>query len=822
MSVRCRAISFLRRAAALWNNIMMRSNTRYAYQRGTLLLSWRVSVLWELSWEHILSEIRRLTKTLSILVPLVTAVASQAAVVNLDLLGGIGDFDYSACTAWNSGYTGADYDFSTNSGWVSEPDAAGWRYGYNSASSSDAVAVGWMRQSGSTVNPGKHIGCWIADSQGLGGTNCQAFSLKGYYGAAGTVLLSTHIPTGTSPSGLQIGDSVTFRLDYVRMADYADLPAGTTVTFKMGLKWPGYSVEKVLDPSSSPFSAELTGGPLPTGVKAVTAYVSIGGAGPLDARQPTLFLDGARLWVRRPGVSGYVQEVVPVIGNRGIQSLKPFYGRGGLDVRDVTQRYDRVMLQTEEDYVLVPRLKYYNPNVKVYLYQSSRVIDRRDSRGVDPFFSSSPIGFGFVTSTYPGWLYSNGIGGYASNVAYPNEYYARVADASYQSTWAQNAITRARRARFDGIWLDQVTAGPEIRSGSTLVQPKQEAWEMQKFLHAVIPTLRSNGLDVIQNACTKHPQSGDGQVYLDPFWLPTDPYNPPAYAANTPSKTPNSLCQEWAFFITDEANSMRNRYDKLYWRQCLDDMDAIKSWNTAVGDRALSDADKKWLHMLVIGTDAPEDPAYGADGWLYFGLTSYLLAQNDWTTFGCGVRPTYSAEIDLSVTNRLGAPSGDHLPYNGDQYCRYRTYSATADGGVGGVVVVNANPDASREYTLEFDAVDAWGTRFASGSRITLPPHTGRILLRSNSNIRLTISAPTQDVMPGQVVSVVVTYTNTGSADADDAVVRAEVPPELTYVSGSGEGSGGRYDPVSNSVTWLVGTVPAGQGGVRIFQAKVN
>ncbi|MHB9038169.1 MAG: hypothetical protein ACYC64_16050, partial [Armatimonadota bacterium] len=54
--------------------------------------------------------------------------------------------------------------------------------------------------------------------------------------------------------------------------------------------------------------------------------------------------------------------------------------------------------------------------------------------------------------------------------------------------------------------------------------------------------------------------------------------------------------------------------------------------------------------------------------------------------------------IDLSITQRLGTPDGTHFANVGDAYCRWRRYKATDDGGVGGIVVVNANETASRKY----------------------------------------------------------------------------------------------------------------------------
>ena len=96
-----------------------------------------------------------------------------------------------------------------------------------------------------------------------------------------------------------------------------------------------------------------------------------------------------------------------------------------------------------------------------------------------------------------------------------------------------------------------------------------------------------------------------------------------------------------------------------------------------------------------------------------------------------GADRPYYPNPDLSITLALGDPGGDHAAYNGDSYLRYRFYDANSGGAVGGVVIVNANTDAARNYTVPFDAVDEQGSPVPAGAVITLGPNTGRILLKA-------------------------------------------------------------------------------------------
>lgn len=760
--------------------------------------------------------------------------ACMAELVRVDLLGGLGDFEYGADVTWGSSYNGPDYDFAANSGWVSEPEVSGARWGYNLPGPDDQVAVGWMRGTSSALRPGANFVFRIAEGSGIGGSNCQHVAIRAMTSGSGTADLYTRFPVTAKGSDVRVGDRLVFRVESLRMVDYQNLPQGTTVSYRIALSWrkndpnnPGSTIPVVvnrpIEPSVVPVSAEVEG-VIDPGATSVTAYISVLTAGDLDGKQPGFYADGARAYLQRAeSPAEYAYWEVPVRRDRSIQTMKAYFKPTTVDdVYEIATDYDLVMFQNQGDARFVARLRHLNPSIKVYLYESGGTItDWRDHRGIDAWYSNSPVGFAYATSNHPEWLYSNDAGSYVYDPKYPNHYYTRVSDPAYQSYWATRTVSFATLGRYDGVWVDALERLGEKRSGGALVCPARGEWEVQQFLHSVVPVLRSAGVEVIQNGCALHLETDPGRIYFDPFWLPEEPYTAPYYAANTPSICADSLYQEWAFFKHGPVDgSLANKYYTDYWLQCLADMDAIRTWNTADGDRALPANRKKLYHMLVHGVDRADDPAGGISGWLQFGLCSYLLGANEWTTLGVSKVGDYRAKVDLSITRRLGSPTGDHQAYAGDIYLRYRLYDADGSGGQGGVVIANGNLDGPRTYTLLFDAVDESGNFADAGTSIVLPPHSGRIFLRQVEKVYIRVAVPTATVVPGQVLSISVEYVNRGAA-ATNVVLRAKVPDGMKYVAGSG-GEGAVFDPSSGTVSWIAPSVAAGERGSRTFQAKVD
>lgn len=752
--------------------------------------------------------------------------AACADLVKTDLLLGRGDFEKSTYTCWWSTYAGTDYDFDANSVYRIPNQPAG----YSQPTADDWVADGWRRNTGPTVNPGRHIVFRMVPGAGIDGSNCQYFALKNIASGDAYANLDAYLVVDAAKSHrLQPGDTITFRLDHIRMTGYGSIPIGTSVRFFMRIN---EVAARELTPSQTPFSASVTG-VIPNGLSRVTLSIYIQVSGNLGAAQPGIYVDGAHCYVRRDGSAGDEMRHVPVLRDRIVNTQNVFFHEAWTDIYAAARDHD-VLVTHENEYEYVPVLRAFNPNIKVYLYQSGAMcLDWTDSNGVESFFNQNFLGFFTAKRDYPDWLYTGGTGidGYVNSPDYPDRYYLRITTPQYQDRWAQAAISKALKMGVAGIWIDDLT---------TLVEKthrvNREAWEVQNFLHAVCPRLKAAGLQVAVNYCSQNLQNvpvwdgGNGLIWFNPFWTPTSSYPESAgYRANTPDKTPDVFFQEHSFF---RPRPTENYYEESYWLRCLEDMRIVGDWNSALGPGGapmLADSQKRRMHVWVKGRDFENDPAHGQNGWINFGLCSYLLAQNEWTNVGfwimqapLGPTAVPYPEVDLSVTKKLGVPDGDHAAYNGDPRVRYRRYKRGPEGSTGGVVVVNGRAGSAAVYRVEFDASDPAGNLIPAGTDITLRPRTGRILLRGEGKLDLQVNVPLQGVVSGQALTVVVAYSNTGSAVVENAVVRTTVPGELTYVAGSAEQSGGFFDPSANAVSWNVGAVAPQSGGFRTFTAVVK
>ncbi|MFH1314379.1 MAG: hypothetical protein ABIJ00_14275 [Candidatus Eisenbacteria bacterium] len=75
-------------------------------------------------------------------------------------------------------------------------------------------------------------------------------------------------------------------------------------------------------------------------------------------------------------------------------------------------------------------------------------------------------------------------------------------------------------------------------------------------------------------------------------------------------------------------------------------------------------------------------------------------------------------------------------------------------------------------------------------------------------------------VLPGDSINYTLSYDNSpNSWDVHNTIVTDRLPPEVELVSASG---GGDYDPGTHTVTWNVGTVPAGGSGVFEITVSVD
>lgn len=772
---------------------------------------------------------------LPLIIALISTVAlSQvccAGVVNTDYLEQIGDFEQSHLVRWFSSYSKTNYDFAANSIYVDpvDPTNPGIRAGYSLPVSNSEVGDGWIKSTKPSVDPWARAVFKIS-AGGLNGSNCQFIALKGETADKAGAGIEHHIDIDPSKAwALHPGDTITLKIDYLKMSDYSALPDGATVQYYMALD--GVSSPKEIAPSPNPFTSSMTA-VVPAGVKQVTVSVYLVTSGDTATKMPGIYVDGAHLYVQRAGQSSLEQRNVPVSPIRSVKTHNVFFHPSWTDTYAAARDYD-TLSESDSEADSLSLLRRFNPRIQVFLYRSGATcLDMRNTAGHDRIFKEAPFSYLEAITSHANWLYPNGKNGYALGTGYSDRYELRITDPDYQRLWAKRVIEKAKTLGYDGIWIDDLSAlTPNASDGIT-----REAFEVQQFVHAVYPKLKAAGLKIIQNECAMHLDgsvdwAGNvGKLYSDPFWTPDAEHPASAgYSANSPNSVTDVIFQEWAFLMP---RATENQYDKDHWLACLRDMDEIKRWNTALspsGVPKLSDNEKRQLAMWVLGRNFSNDSAYGADGWINFGLCSYLLGQNDWTSVGFrvegnapGVNAVPYPDIDYSVTAQLGVPSGDQESYNGDPYCRYRRYKATTDGGLGGVVVVNGYTAVAKTYTVDADSEDPSGRFYPAGTKIMLKPHTGRMLITNAYQMDVRVSVSSDSPQQGQEVDIAVAYTNRGTAKAANVVVRAQVPAEMTYLAGSAEKTGGRYDSLYNTVSWVVPVLAVGESGSRTFKAKVR
>ncbi len=404
-------------------------------------------------------------------------------------------------------------------------------------------------------------------------------------------------------------------------------------------------------------------------------------------------------------IGGSAGSEVPVKQSRTVATVSFDYSSklSPEKTRDLARRFDHLIV-TDILGRYIPQLKSINPKIKIYLYESGlTVADGRDSQGKDQIYGNCVFGLAFVFREHPEWLYAHK-GSYAHE---DNRYFIRATNAQYQNEWASRVVEIAKRWGFDGVFMDDTEA-----IGAEKIPGGRKPAEVQAFLHAVLPKLRASGLTVILNACGQQISSGKVESYFNPSWTPPPALTTQGFRANSANTVPHAQFQEWAFFRPGSfAGASGNRYGRTYWLGCLRDMDTAPRWKTVI-------------HEQVYGSDKPADPAKGINGWLNFGLCSYLLGSNQHTTMAMRVMRGEAVDPDFALARKLGDPTRSHKAIGSDEYFRSRSF-------VNGLVVVNGNEAESRSFEALVELVSQNGERISKGQKVTLPPHTGRVLLRN-------------------------------------------------------------------------------------------
>lgn len=696
-----------------------------------------------------------------------------------DWLSGIGNFEWSPETAWWADYTAnSSYDYEANSTWASQYSSSQWR-GYNLPSDGDRVGAGWLRHSTSAIDPTNISYNLVSDSVfgGSASGNCQWFALTGNLGSYAATTLETRgyiYVDNDDPYALHTSDTLTFFVNRIMMADYSNLPSGTYVAYKLRICFlPSYTTSYVaLTASSTEFSAGITVSSIPEGTTAIVPYVQIQGGGDLGTKTPGIYVDGAHLYASRNG--SRVQVETPVRIDRKIKTFTGGCYSGMADSYYLSKKSDWVQMSESYSWI-ADEMRYLRPSnsdIKVLLYESSNCTDGRDSSGLDAWYNNSPLKFSDVLANHTDWLYSDGNGSYYSNRVYTNEYYTHFEDADFQSAWADATQTLLQRHHFDGLFVD--TCGLTMNYGAT-----REAWECQSFAHSIIPDLKwitwegestARRMYTVQNACGINIDSSEtppfGSIMWDPTWTKVSPYNTSDYSDNSIETTFGGHFNE-ACFYHYYFDGLQNHYDSAYWKKCLNDMDTIKNWNASISD----EADKKWMYCYLEGADIDNGPAYGNNGWIQFGMCSYLLGQNDWTALGVGndLRP------DFDITYDYTTAADDYYEIGSNEYFCSRKYYGDDNGARGGVVVTNADTTGSHCFTPDTDLIDENGDFHPCGTTITIGTDNGRMFFNPSSYKCISaITAPLQDEELTNSI-----YTITGIVNANRT---SQVYPSIAQI----------------------------------------
>lgn len=226
---------------------------------------------------------------------LICAAQANAALVKVDLLGGLGEFEFSADTAWQM--------ITTN----------GWPNGVCEATPEDSVAVGWYRLSSLGLAPKDNTVFSIVPNAGLNGSACQFI---GILGAEGMISLRKTVNVrNDQPSELHGGDKLVYRIDRVYMPKFA-LPQGSSVQYQLAVNYhtPAPVQERVTKPmpiSTQPYGIEVDL-EVPDDAHVITLGVEVTVKGNPGAVVPGVYVDGVRLYRKTADGSDFEMEQVPI------------------------------------------------------------------------------------------------------------------------------------------------------------------------------------------------------------------------------------------------------------------------------------------------------------------------------------------------------------------------------------------------------------------------------------------------------------------------------------------------------------------------------
>jgi len=216
----------------------------------------------------------------------------------------------------------------------------------------------------------------------------------------------------------------------------------------------------------------------------------------------------------------------------------------------------------------------------------------------------------------------------------------------------------------------------------------------------------------------------------------------------------------------------------------------------------------KWTKPFATQGEIHSSPAIGADGTLYFSsCDQHLYAVTSTGTQKWTAAMGTGGNIDSSPT--IGA---DGTIYVGS--CDFNVYAINVNG--------------TTKWKLPVSTVNQEWSSPAIGADGTLYIGTGDGQLFAINGqqpvLTLTKSVLPSSVLAGTPVTFSLSYANTSTVAATNAVLTDALPAYLTYVSGSSNNAPS-YDSTSRTLKWSLGKIPAGGMSVSYiitFKALVD
>lgn len=475
----------------------------------------------------------------------------------------------------------------------------------------------------------------------------------------------------------------------------------------------------------------------------------------------------ATFWVDNLTVTNGEMLEVPVKVQRNIRTYTLFAVHP--DIYETARRYDIVMLHPL-DWIYARPLKYYNPNIEVYVYCSSVATSSSIPGWMDP------LDYQYVTTQHRDWLLTDSQGNPIPELGHPDNLLVDLGKADLQQRWASRAVQIAQRCGFDGVFIDSMTYNYLSLAGLTCQQYANDAafrTAQTAFISSVVPVIRQAGLKVIQNF---------GYVWnRDPVYQTWMQYADAVLAENwVRVKSGGTL-----FFLHPSTQL-----------QHIDSLNVPRPVRYMVQGRATAAEEQTRRYLLGCA----------------------LLNANQYTCFHISPQsykqtPDYLFDYELPI----GQPAESYTLIAGDR----------SSGGVfrrrfsNGLVLVNMHPEQAFSVTIDTDYTDVNGRLYQQGT-VNLLPQSALILVKPSVGLQITVTpVGGGSRQPGEVVQFEVRIRNATSTPMNTLAVRVPVPNTLQFVVGSAS-DGGVYDQTTRTVTWFIPALSASETVTRTFRASVR